>query len=140
VKEPNVNQGHVKLKGRRGGAWPGWLRWWYAQGGPRRDAQIHGLFLSQLAAGNLHPLPTVARIMGVSYSTAWRAVERHVQRLSPDGWPPPVPNGYGLSAEERRNARMRALHQVEGGPFTLAEERYQVPIPDQYDDNGDPAW
>jgi hypothetical protein len=130
---------------RRGGPWPGWLRWWYAQGGPRRDAIIWDLYLAQLAAGNRRPGQLVADAVGVSRSTVHRALIRYGQRARGE-WPPAVPNGFGYGARDWREKRRQALGlspaQAYAEDKAEAQElgEFWPTVDDQYDDNGDPAW
>jgi hypothetical protein len=121
---------------RRGGPWPGWLRWWNEQGGPARDARAWWLFYSNF------PYVTqadVAAMLGCSQSTVSRALKRHPQRLRGE-WPPEVSNGFGLSQEQRRALRMRQLGYEEPLTRLTPTENAYVPPADQFDDNGDPAW
>jgi hypothetical protein len=123
----------------RGGPWPGWLRWWYDQGGPARDARIVRAYIDQMVLGNLRPGGVVARQMGVSRSTVHRAIIRYRQRTELN-WPPQVSNGFGLSQEQRRALRMRQLGYEMPQPRLTRSESHYVPPADQFDDNGDPAW
>jgi hypothetical protein len=133
---------------RRGGPWPGWLRWWYGQGGPARDAAIMDRWLTYLEAGIMRPGQLVAQDLGVSRSTVHRALIRYGQRMRGE-WPPAVPNGFGYGAQDWRRARLQALqdqgltpaeiHDVDQAQ-AMADGAWLPPIPDQFDDNGDPAW
>jgi hypothetical protein len=94
-----------------GGPWPGWLRWWYDSGGPARDAAIHDAYLELLLHSPIRARQqTVADQFGVSQSTVHRAVTRHRQRMRLS-WPPPVSNGFGLSARRRRGLRLDQLNR-----------------------------
>jgi hypothetical protein len=131
-----------------GGPWPGWLRWWYAQGGPARDAAIWSAYLDMLEAGVLRPGQLVADRIGVSRSTVFRAMRRHAARVRGE-WPPEVTDGFGDSARVRRARIMRQLGYADDRPI-LDENQdqarrptgggYVCPVPDRYDENGDEAW
>ncbi len=123
----------------RGGPWPGWLAWWYAQRGPARDAAIHDAYLGLLLHSPIRARQqTVADQFGVSQSTVHRAVTRHRQRLRLS-WPPVVSNGFGLSAAARRELRLEQLRdqqqrdpEDEDLPMTLIQVR-------RVREDGDPA-
>lgn len=112
----------------RGGPWPGWIRWWYASGGPARDARIARLYLELLGQGNLRPGQQVADAIGCSRSTVHRALIRHGQRIRGQ-WPPKISNGFGESAAERRALRLRqlGLNPHTEQPIDPSEESYQPP-------------
>lgn len=119
--------------------------------GPANDYRIWLKFWELVGQGNLHPGPTVARLLGCSRSTVYRAMVRERQRME-GRWPPEIPNGFGYSAEQRRRVRLQAVMKRQGqvldpeqAPFpTLSREVREYVIPDQlqdrYDENGDEAW
>lgn len=103
---------------------------------------IDRTYLEMMLAGNMRPGQIVARQFGVSRETVRRSRIRAGDWLSPTGWPPAIPHGFGLSAAERRRSIIRAHGRNpynDGKPIDLAQEHYQVPIPDQEDLDGD-AW
>jgi hypothetical protein len=127
---------------RTAGPWPHWLRYWTrTTGGIRRDLLIHDAWLNQLMAGNMRPGQVVARQFGVSRSTVHRALARATDWLSPTGWPPAIPHGFGLSHAERRRVILRAhgINPYEGRPIDPYVDNYQVPEWAQ-DKPEDDAW
>jgi hypothetical protein len=122
----------------RAGPWPGWLRWYEEQRWPQRDARVWELYQTGLTTAQ------IAEREGCSKSTVSRGLKRHRQRID-RSWPPRISNGFGLSAQARRALRLRQNHYRDPDPgwqprMTKAEREYVVPIADQYDDNGEPAW
>jgi hypothetical protein len=102
---------------------------------------IHFAWLDQLEAGIERPGQIVADQFGVSRSTVHRALARSADWLSPTGWPPPVPHGFGLSAADRRRVRLRAqgVNPYENRPIVPSMDAYQIPAQWQ-DQPEDDAW
>jgi DNA-binding transcriptional MocR family regulator len=129
----------VMADGRRAGPWPHWLHWAEGQGLIQRDYRIeqtwHELFLN----GNMRPGQAVADAVGVSRSTVSRAMQRMAQRRA-GAWPPPIPNGFGYSAKERRRARLRASGyalQDDGSAVQLDPYTARYQAPEQWQDQPD---
>jgi hypothetical protein len=115
---------------RTAGPWPGWVRYWTrTTGGIGRDLLIHDAWLNQLMAGNMRPGQVVADQFGVSRETVRWALIRARDWLSPTGWPPAIPHGFGLSYAERRRAILRAhgTNPYGGRPIDPYVDNYQVP-------------
>ena len=74
---------------RRAGPWPGWLRWYRAQGWWERDYRAWKLY----SQGDLS-YAEVGKLLGCSASTAYRGVVRTNQRMR-GAWPPPAGNHFG---------------------------------------------
>jgi hypothetical protein len=129
-------------RARTAGAWPHWVRYWETStGGLRRDLMIDRAYLELMVEGNLKPGQVVADRFGTSRTSVHRARARVLDWLSPEGWPPAIPHGFGLSADARRRARLSAMGyavQADGEALKLAPEveEYQVRIPDVTDEDG----